>query len=61
MPGPFSWKLFFGRGDPQEQTCTCGEPLPALEKYAFTLNSGRVLDYLLGQCARCRTVYWEEG
>jgi hypothetical protein len=45
----------------QEKTCTCGEPLPRLEKCAITFVLERVADYLLGQCRRCGTMFWEEG
>jgi hypothetical protein len=58
--GMFPWKLLFGAGQPQEKACTCGVPLPALEKYTFTLVSAKVSDYFLGQCRRCHTVFWEE-
>jgi hypothetical protein len=39
----------------------CGHVLPTLEKYAFTFAFGKVVDFLLGQCHRCRTMFWEEG
>jgi hypothetical protein len=45
----------------QETTCTCGEPLPKQEKYAITFVLEKVADYLLGQCRRCGTMFWEEG
>ena len=44
-----------------ETTCTCGEPLPRLEKYAITFVLEKVADYRLGQCRRCGTMFWEEG
>lgn len=46
---------------PAGVACTCGEPLPELRKYAVTFVFDRVADYLLGQCRRCRTIFWEEG
>jgi hypothetical protein len=42
------------------KTCVCGQPLPCLARYAFTYNTGVEESYLLGQCGRCRTVFWEE-
>jgi hypothetical protein len=45
----------------REKTCTCGEPLPRLEKYAITFVLEKVADYLLGQCRRCGTMSWEES
>jgi hypothetical protein len=32
-----------------------------LERCTFTFRDGRQRDYLLGQCGRCRTVFWEEA
>jgi hypothetical protein len=40
--------------------CSCGRTLPLLEEYAFQLSSGRIIRYRLGQCLRCRTVYWDD-
>jgi hypothetical protein len=45
----------------RRKTCTCGEPLPGLEKYAITFVLEKVADYRLGQCRRCGTMFWEEG
>ena len=45
----------------RRQPCTCGEPLPRLEKYAITFVLEKVADYRLGQCRRCGTMFWEEG
>jgi hypothetical protein len=64
--GSFSWLgfaggWFFGGRRPNEHTCTCGESLPFLERYAFTVAEDRGGDYRLGQCPRCRTMFWEEG
>ena len=53
--GPTPWKWFTNRSESREKTCTCGEALPMLENYAFTLACVKVLDYRLGQCRRCRT------
>jgi hypothetical protein len=41
--------------------CHCGRNLPLLEEYLFQLASGRQVRYRLGQCFRCRTVYWEDA
>jgi hypothetical protein len=60
LRGLLPWKLFFGKNQPRP-TCSCGQPLPVLEKYAFTFRTHKVKNYLLGQCPRCRTVFWEEA
>lgn len=57
-----SWKSFLGKSKPDDRkTCTCGDHLPVLEKYIFTFLTGKEESYLLGQCPRCRTVYWEDA
>jgi hypothetical protein len=55
------WRWLFGKGKPRVRTCTCGQPLPDLKKHGFTYLSKKVGDYLLGQCPRCRTVFWDEA
>jgi hypothetical protein len=39
-------------------TCSCGQDLPRLDTYTFTLASGKELCYQLGQCRRCRAIFW---
>jgi hypothetical protein len=54
-------KSALGLGDRRKsKTCICGQPLPCLARYAFTYSTGAEASYLLGQCGRCRTVFWEE-
>jgi hypothetical protein len=50
-----------GLTESSEGHCLCGQVLPRLDKCAFTLLSGKELHYFLGQCKRCRTVFWEEA
>ena len=47
-------------GGASKTLCTCGQKLPHLEMYTFTFSTGEETSYLLGQCRRCRSVYWEE-
>jgi hypothetical protein len=49
----------FGASRPKEHACTCGQPLPGLKKYGFSCLSEKVGDYLMGQCPRCRTIFWD--
>ena len=56
----FLQKLLWTSGRVKDTACTCGERLPALEKYVFTLLHHGDLYYLLGQCSRCSTIFWEE-
>jgi hypothetical protein len=32
-----------------------------MERYVFTYASGAQSMYLLGQCNRCGTIFWEEA
>src|SRR5262249_3128658 len=52
------WRWLLGRRRP-ERTCSCGEPLPVLGVYGTPGCPEGVGDYLLGQCRRCRTIFWE--
>jgi hypothetical protein len=55
------WKVLWGSGSAlQRTTSTCGEELPPLRLVVFTFNTGDQSPYLLGQCSRCRTVFWDE-
>ena len=56
-----TWKNLLRRPQPDERTCTCGAKLPTAERVTFTFTTGREESYLLGQCARCGTVFWEEA
>jgi hypothetical protein len=60
-PGPRLWNFLFAKSPQDKSTCACGMPLPVLESYAFTFACGKVLNYSLAQCRKCRTIYWEEG
>jgi len=55
------WQWLFGRTKPKVISCTCGQPVPKLKKYCFTFLSIKVGDYHLGQCRRCRTMFWDES
>jgi hypothetical protein len=55
-----AWKAFLGIDEAERPACSCGQALPKMEMYTFTLLSGRQRHYFLGQCARCLCVYWEE-
>ena len=56
-----SWKTLFGMSQPENAACKCGQKLPLLERYTFTLISGKQMSYYLGQCRRCRCVYWQQA
>jgi hypothetical protein len=54
---PLRW--LFGGGKRLKPTCTCGQPLPRMQCCTCTFTSGKEVDYLLGQCRRCRTMFWD--
>jgi hypothetical protein len=45
---------------PRRTQCLCGQPLPELALCTFVLASGSQQTYLIGQCGRCHTVYWDQ-
>ena len=53
-------RWLFGGSQSPRTTCTCGQPLPKMKNYACTFESGKEGRFLLGQCCRCRTMFWEE-
>jgi hypothetical protein len=55
------WKALLGRGRGERLACTCGQGMPPLTWYAFTLRWGTEVEYLLGQRPRCETMFWEGG
>jgi hypothetical protein len=59
--GQTPWQWIFGRSQDKEITCPCGQPMPKFDHYTFTFITNKMIDYLLGQCPRCRTMFWEEG
>lgn len=54
------WECLIGREDVETSACTCGHPLPSMEGYSFTFQTGEKIEYEMGQCLRCRTIYWEK-
>jgi hypothetical protein len=44
-----------------ESRCACNEEMPELNCFSFTFVMNRTLTYRLGQCPRCRTVFWEDA
>jgi hypothetical protein len=60
---PLAWKnALAGQGRTRKPvTCSCGLDLPTLERYLFTYADGRQEAYMLAQCLRCHTVFWEEA
>ncbi len=54
-----TWKRLLGLGKPERPCCGCGRAVPSLRRFTFEFASGRTIDYRLGQCIRCRAVFWE--
>jgi len=55
-----NWKALLGLSRSPNFHCPCGEKLPELERCTFTYLSGKEAIYLVGQCGRCRTIFWDE-
>jgi hypothetical protein len=55
------WKALLGRGRGRRLACACGQGLSPLGRYEFTLRWGTEVEYLLGQCPRCATMFWEDA
>jgi hypothetical protein len=56
---PRAGRLLLGRLGRGRVVCSCGRDLPNLQRFTFPSSAGRQMCYLLGQCDRCRTVFWE--
>ncbi len=54
------WGCLLGREDSEAPVCTCGNSLPPMESYSFTFQTGEQIEYEMGQCVHCRTIYWEK-
>jgi hypothetical protein len=48
-----------GLGD-DDFPCWCGQILPRRKRYLFRLNPTTKRGFLLAQCGRCRTMFWDE-
>ncbi len=64
-PQPSLWEAFCGLFRPRAPhagpRCACGRPLPPPREAAFTFNTGATEPYVLIQCPRCHTVFWDEA
>ena len=57
----FSWDSLPVDRCLKDTACSCGEGLPRLQRCLFSSSTGQSYTYLLGQCRRCRTIFWEEA
>ena len=53
------WGRLLGRGETTGPSCVCGRPMPLLESFCFTFQTGEKVEYEIGQCPCCGTVHWE--
>ena len=53
------WRFCFGHVE-AEKHCTCGSPLADVRRYRFSGIFANEPDYLLGQCFKCRTIFWQK-
>jgi hypothetical protein len=57
----FSWHLLPVNRYLKGSHCTCGQQLPRVQRCLFSTSSGGSFTYLLGQCGKCRTIFWEDA
>ncbi len=55
-----AWTDALGLSRPMVRICSCGQRHPKLDRCTFILRSGLEVNYLLGQCQRCKTVFWQQ-
>jgi hypothetical protein len=58
-PGAGWRRVLSGLGWSEGGTCPCGQALPKMAGFVFTSITGEERFYLLGQCGKCHTVYWD--
>jgi hypothetical protein len=54
------WRLLRGAARRHREACFCGAPRPHLEMCIF-IGYGHRARYVIGQCGRCRTIFWDEA
>jgi hypothetical protein len=57
----FSWHLLPINRYLKGSRCSCNTQMPLMQRCLFSTSNGLSFTYLLGQCPRCRTIFWEEG
>jgi hypothetical protein len=57
----FSWHLLPVNRYLAGSKCTCGQALPRVRRCLFSTSTGGSFTYLLGQCPRCQTIFWEDA
>lgn len=55
------WRALWRWNIPPQRACKCGDAFPRLRSVTFTFDTGMERRLLIGQCARCRTIFWEEN
>lgn len=55
------WRSLCSWGIPAQKSCPCGADFPRLRRIRVTFDTGEQERFLLGQCPRCRTVFWEHA
>jgi hypothetical protein len=55
------WGRLLSRDESEALLCACGQEFPILECFCFTFQTGEQVEYEMGQCPHCRTIYWERS
>jgi hypothetical protein len=45
----------------REVECRCGERIVHIPEFCMTFSTGEKARYLLAQCRRCHTVFWDDA
>jgi hypothetical protein len=54
------WRLARPAPTTPAKKCSCGADLPAFQSFRLLVHPDDLPTYLIGQCSRCHTVFWEE-
>jgi hypothetical protein len=55
------WQALLSLVQLGEPRCGCGHALPDLRYFEFKFLGGGQADLLIGQCPRCRSMFWKEA
>jgi hypothetical protein len=57
----FPWDVLPVNRFLKDSPCSCGEVMPRMQRCLFSASTGQSFTYLLGQCRRCKSIFWEES
>jgi hypothetical protein len=54
------WMSWIRPTAPDQKSCRCGTPVPAMACCTFVMLSGQEVSLMLTQCSHCHTIHWRE-